>query len=92
MQLKAYTVAIAFVVSSSSAIACTANENFDIYFSRNSDEIANDEIIRLANWVVDRSHTPVTRQATAPWLAATPKKTSVILPVWRRSALALAWY
>jgi hypothetical protein len=54
MQLKALRVAIAFVVSSSSAIACTASENFDIYFSRNSDEMANDEIIRLANWVVDK--------------------------------------
>ena len=54
MQLKSYTFAIALLVSSSSVLACTASENFDIYFSKNSDEIPSEEIIRLANWVVDQ--------------------------------------
>ncbi|MGS0894679.1 hypothetical protein ACVBGC_19415 [Burkholderia stagnalis] len=36
------------------AVACTASENFDIYFSKNHATISGSEMIRLASWVVDR--------------------------------------
>jgi hypothetical protein len=48
---KIFAIVAAFLVSSSAAFACTASENVDIYFARNSDQVPNDEVIRLANWV-----------------------------------------
>lgn len=46
--------AVTLFVTSSSIFACTASENFDIYFPNNSSEIPGVELIRLANWVADQ--------------------------------------
>ncbi|RQQ62984.1 hypothetical protein [Burkholderia stagnalis] len=39
---------------SSPTFACTASENFDIYFPINSATVPNAEIVRLANWAIDQ--------------------------------------
>ncbi|KAG8150716.1 hypothetical protein [Burkholderia catarinensis] len=41
------------LVASNSTFACTASENFDIYFDINSSVIQNSEVVRVANRVAD---------------------------------------
>ncbi|WP_080425065.1 hypothetical protein [Burkholderia ubonensis] len=48
------TIAVLCLLGSGSSFACTASENFDIYFSRNSASVPGEEIIRLASWVIDK--------------------------------------
>ncbi|WP_088509868.1 hypothetical protein [Burkholderia ubonensis] len=47
-------IAVLCLLGSGSSFACTASENFDIYFSRNSASVPSEEIIRLASWVIDK--------------------------------------
>ncbi|QMI45136.1 hypothetical protein [Burkholderia sp. MBR-1] len=42
---------------SNSSFACTASENFDIYFPANSSTVPNAEIVRLTNWIIDQQIT-----------------------------------
>ncbi|NML34430.1 hypothetical protein [Paraburkholderia antibiotica] len=48
---------ILLVLMSGHVFACMPGENFDIYFPPNSAIIPTDEILRLANWVVDQKIT-----------------------------------
>ncbi|QBQ98226.1 hypothetical protein [Paraburkholderia pallida] len=54
MPIKFCIFAIALLVWGTSGFACTASENFDIYFAKNSDKIPGSEVLRLANWIVDQ--------------------------------------
>ncbi|WP_080422937.1 hypothetical protein [Burkholderia ubonensis] len=49
------TIAVLCLLGSGSSFACTASENFDIYFSRNSASVPSEEVIRLARWVIDKN-------------------------------------
>ncbi|WP_071765432.1 hypothetical protein [Burkholderia ubonensis] len=49
------TIAVVCLLGSGSSFACTASENFDIYFSRNSASVPSEEVIRLARWVIDKN-------------------------------------
>ncbi|MGZ2744035.1 hypothetical protein [Burkholderia stagnalis] len=53
-----YILSLLFALSNS-AFACTASENFDIYFPENSVVVPNTEIVRLTNWVIDQKVTYV---------------------------------
>jgi hypothetical protein len=48
---------ILLILISGHVFACTPSENLDIYFQTNSATIPADEILRLANWVVDQKIT-----------------------------------
>ncbi|WP_088503973.1 hypothetical protein [Burkholderia ubonensis] len=48
-------IAVLCLLGSGSSFACTASENFDIYFSRNGASVPSEEIIRLASWVIDKN-------------------------------------
>lgn len=48
-------VALSFcVLASSSAFGCSASENFDIYFPKDSAIAPNEEIVRLASWAANQ--------------------------------------
>ncbi|MBC8726257.1 hypothetical protein F6X37_33430 [Paraburkholderia sp. 31.1] len=52
---KLYVIISALI--SGHVFACMPGENFDIYFPPNSAVIPADEVLRLANWVVDQKIT-----------------------------------
>ncbi|WP_080423389.1 OmpA family protein [Burkholderia ubonensis] len=56
--MRKFIISFCLIISSP-AFACTASENFDIYFPVNSAIVSNAEIVRLANWVIDQKNTYV---------------------------------
>jgi hypothetical protein len=52
MRLKYFLLMLS--VNVSQAFACVASENIDLYFARNSTQLPNSEILRLAHWVADQ--------------------------------------
>ncbi|WP_235850706.1 hypothetical protein [Paraburkholderia piptadeniae] len=50
-------IASFLILVSGHVLACMPSENFDIYFPPNSASIPAQEILRLANWVVDQKIT-----------------------------------
>jgi hypothetical protein len=52
--MKRKYLLFALTLSASRVFACVASENIDLYFARNSTQLSNSEVLRLAHWVADQ--------------------------------------